>query len=323
MAESRQKAIGGYFELTLTASRLPLHADARLFQSARAAFHALLADGKPRRVWMPRYICDAMISPLTQAGITHEFYELDDNLGVASSLTIGKADWLLYVNYFGICTAQEAALSTRFDPSQIVFDRSQALFAKPINCLAEIYSPRKFFGLPDGGMLESSLSLPSPAEMDAGSIARCTHLLKRLDSTPEDGYADFQHAEQTLADTSPKQMSNLTKSLLRSQDHDDARRRRNENFRSLHERLKPLNELPIDVNAIDGPLCYPLLADGAVLRARLQAARVFVPTYWPEVTARSASGSIEVALTSRCLPLPCDQRYDQHDMARIADLLCP
>ena len=58
---------------------------------------------KPKRVWMPKYTCDVMYYPLFTLGIEIEFYDLAEPFNVAESVTLGSNDWLLYVNYFGIC----------------------------------------------------------------------------------------------------------------------------------------------------------------------------------------------------------------------------
>ena len=50
------KAIGGYFELELPRGQDDYYPQALKYQSARAAFYALLLFAKPQRVWMPYYI---------------------------------------------------------------------------------------------------------------------------------------------------------------------------------------------------------------------------------------------------------------------------
>ena len=321
MSTRLPKAIGGYFELEFPLQRKRLYPNVRGFQSARAAFYALLVEGRPNRVWMPKYICDSMLAPLTANETQIVFYDLDSGLGVSNDVQIEDDDWLLYVNYFGVCTTQEYELLKRFSSSQLIFDHSQAFFSPPGDCLATIYSPRKFFGVPDGGLLLTSLDVMMPEEIDAGSLARCTHLLKRLDSAPEAGYEDFKNAEETFCDMQPRRLSLLTDRLLTSIDYEACKKQRNVNFNFLHDQLNHLNDSNFDMSRIDGPMSYPLLIDDATIREYLLANRVFVPTYWPEVSGRVKSGSFERYLLDKCLPLPCDQRYRQEDMMRIVELV--
>lgn len=321
MSKNLQKAIGGYFELELPQQRKNLYPDAIRFQSARAAFYALLIEGRPRRVWMPKYICDSMLDPLKTTATEIVFYDIDSCFDVSKDVQIDDGDWLLYVNYFGVCTAQEDHLLKRFKSSQLVFDHSQAFFSPPRDCLATIYSPRKFFGIPDGGLLYTSLSVMEPNEIDVGSPTRCAHLLLRLNGAPETGYHDFKIAEQSLCDMQPRGLSLLTDRLLNSIDYEACKNQRNDNFHFLHEQLKNLNNLDLHMLHIAGPMCYPLLVDDAVVREILLANRIYVPTYWPEVSGRVNPGSFDRNLLERCLPLPCDQRYQQEDMARIVELV--
>lgn len=307
------RAIGGYFELALPFSK-PYYPDALTFQSARAAFLALLRAGAPRRVWMPSYICDAMLAPITLAGAECLFYQIDEQFEVSDRVELADGDWLLYVNYFGLGNRKVDRILTRFNPMQIVLDHSQAFFAPPRDCLATIYSPRKFFGLPDGALLFSRLKLSPPPDEDAGSMHRMDHLLKRLAESPEVGYHDFQKAEASLRDMEPHRMSRLTERLLSSQDFEAIRQKRNDNFCLLHERLSAVNLLSVDTSAVSGPLCYPFYSRLAGLRDRLVAERIFVPTYWSDVLTRVDDDSCEGRLVRECLPLPCDQRYGEREM---------
>lgn len=320
MAEHAQKPIGGYFELEAPRHALLAHAHMTAFQSARAAFHALLRHGKPQAVWMPSFTCDAMLSPLAATGTEIRFYPLDGDLGVPASIKPDTEEWLVSVNYFGLGNEAQTRLAERVASDQLVFDHAQAFFCDPGPGLATVYSPRKFFGLPDGGLLATRAGVPVPTMSDDGSAMRCRHLLTRLGATPEAGYEYFRHAEAELEDVVPRRMSQLSWRLLESCDHETARRRRNENFDYLHRHLGDRNPLPIP-SVVDGPMCYPLLTSRTGLRETLRANRVFVPTYWPEVRTRAAKGSFELALVDGCLPLPCDQRYGPADMRVIVDLI--
>ena len=167
----------------------------------------------------------------------------------------------------------------------------------------------------------TSISVIEPEEIDAGSMARSTHLLKRLYSIPEEGYKDFKNAEETFYDMQPRRLSLLTNRLLASIDYEACRNQRNINFNILHDQLKFLNDLNLDTSSRDGPLCYPLLIDDSTTRERLRVNRIFVPTYWPEVDERVKLGSLENKLLNCCLALPCDHHYSQEDMMRIVDLV--
>ena len=315
-----EHAIGGYFELELPAAKPFLYPQARRFQSARASFLALLRAGKPKRVWMPHYICDSMLAPLRQAGVEFIFYSINAQFEISDDFELSGGDWLFYVNYFGVCSRNIDRIMSRFDKNQVVLDYSQSFYAAPRECLATIYSPRKFFGVPDGGLLVTNLPIAISPEIESASVGRSTYLLKRLAGSAESGYADYQKAEQSLVEFEPYQMSSLTRRILNSVDFKEVKIRRNSNFHFLHERLGKINKLLIDPLSIDGPLCYPFFIAQSGIRERLISERVFVATYWPDVLDRVSDTSCEASLVKNILPLPCDQRYGKEQMKKIIEI---
>jgi len=316
----RSKAIGGFFELEFPRPKGPLYANAVNFQSARAAFLALLRAGKPGRVWMPYYTCCTMLASLEQAGVPVVFYSIDRHFRIASDIPLHERDWLVYTNYFGVCTDYAASVIKRFGGNRVIVDASQALFSSPFDCVATIYSPRKFVGVPDGGWLVSKLHVAAPVRGDEGSYERALSLLKRAAFSPEAAYADHHRAELTLFDQEPAAMSVLTRRILASVDFQEVRRARNRNFAYVHERLGRHNLLSLSPADVDGPLCYPLVIEARGLRERLIRERIFVPTYWHDVLAHVPPTSTEAFLANGLVPLPCDQRYGESDMARVVDV---
>jgi hypothetical protein len=316
-----ERAVGGYFELELPHARQGLYLDAYKFQSARAAFYALLMSKRPQRVWVPYYGCNAIPDFLEEAGVECKFYSINQNFEIIDDLDFAENDWLLYINYFGLCAQQQLRVLEKFPPQQVVFDHAQAFFSAPLDCLATLYSPRKFFGVPDGGYLVTNAPVGEPLEVDEGSVRRANHLLTRLAISPEAGYADYQIAEKDLIDPVPKRMSVLTERLLDAIDMGSVKSKRTENFFFLHEKLGRLNELVIDKEMADGPLCYPFLSKHSGIREALLAARVFVPVYWPEVKAQCSSDSTEYLLADRLIAVPCDQRYEMKDFERVINII--
>lgn len=309
--------IGGYFELELPARHGLPHSLATRFQSARAAFSALLQAYRPERVWLPKYICNAMADPLRSAAVECVWYDVDDRLCWPTDLAVGTNDWLLYVDYFGVCSDQVATLLQRFAPDQIILDYSQSFYMPAADVLATIYSPRKFFGVPDGGMIHSRFPIPAPKIRDTGSIERTSHLIRRLAEPPESGYADYQRAEASLSEYEPKSMSALTERILCSIDFDQVARKRRENFRLLHQILGEHNLFPLAKTDYLAPLCYPFRSRDPDLRNRLIRNRIFVPTYWPDAISRLPPRQVD-SLVRCLLPLPIDQRYGSAEMERIA-----
>ena len=317
----RRPPIGGYFELEHPPCGVEYHANAVRYQSARAAFLALLKIGKPRRVWMPWYICDSMLAPLMATNTNISRYSVNSDFGIVENLSLACEDWILYVNYFGLCGRHVEDLTHRYK-SQMIIDNSQAFYQRPGTALATIYSPRKFFGVPDGGYLATPLQVKPSETRDESSFGRTEHLLKRLGGNIDAGYFEFQAAEDTLSDVSPLQMSLLTQRMLSYIDYEGIQARRRNNFRFLHNKLGPSNLLKIGSVRDEVPLCYPYLHSASPrLRSELQLCRVYCPTYWPNARLNVSSAGIEIDSCSNLLPLPIDQRYDESDMSFILDII--
>lgn len=308
------RAIGGYFELELPRTETTLHDDALRFQSSRAAFLALLRAMRPTAVWMPWYICDAMLEPLRMTGTPVKRYRLDAELR-AQSVDVAQGELLLYVNYFGLCSQQVDDVLSRFPRERVVIDNAQALFAQPADCLATLYSPRKFLGVPDGGYLVTQQPIAMPEATDDASLLRCGHLLTRLAKDAEAGYADYAAAEESLKHQEPLRMSALTQRLLAGVDYESVRARRVENFAFLHEKLQRYNRFTFRYDEHAVPLCYPFFGVPTGVREALRAQRIYTPTYWPDVATAEGAPDFERSLPDSTLCLPCDQRLTHNDLA--------
>jgi hypothetical protein len=314
--------IGGYFGLDLPDYGNQF-VSAIKFQSCRAALRAALESANIKRVLLPAYICNSVIQAVADAGAYVKTYELDDSL-YPTFLPNQSFDsyTLLYVNYFGLCQDNVDRLHRDIPGKNLIIDNSQALFAPPTNALATVYSPRKFVGAPDGGLLvASSLGVIEPESEDTGSVDRMRHLYLRMAYSAQDGYHAFLEAENTLGNTEPLRMSRLTKRILNSIDLEAVKRRRRENYLALAAQLDKYNRHKWVLGPESVPLCYPLLVDMNVenLKSRLAKRGIYIPTYWPESIGRAQQGSIGQRLINCCLAVPCDQRYSPGQMSYLAD----
>jgi hypothetical protein len=317
MAEPAPNAIGGYFGLELPVGREPWHRGALAVNSGRNALRCLLEAVRPSRVHLPVFTCEAVPATVAALGIPASFYRIDEafepRLDAAAGVDDGAV--VLYTNYFGLKSRCAQALAAR--GVRLILDNAQAYFAPPVGTVGSFCSPRKFFGVPDGGYAHGP-AVP-PATRDASS-ARAEHLLLRHDVSAQAGYAAYQANERRLVDLPPMAMSGLTERLLASIDHAAVIDQRRRNFRQLHEALRSSNALCLDVDDEAVPLSYPYLGRDPALRERLQAQNVFTACYWPDVLRSAAPASLEHHYASRIVHLPVDQRYGAADMQRVLSL---
>lgn len=315
-----QREIGGYFGLQPGRHDNNPHLAARALNSARNCLRYLLLARRPSRLHLPAYLCDSMLEPPRQAGVEIDFYNVDADLEIAGEPDLGRDEWLLYVNYFGVKTGYCRRLASRYGAALVV-DNSQALYVPPvIGAAATLYSPRKFCGVADGGYLYADASLDAALERDV-SYDSMRHLAGRIDVDASAFYAEFCASERRLSGRPLRRMSALTEALLNGIDHEHARQTRRRNFGFLHAALGAANRLRIGADGIDGPLAYPFLSPDATLRQRLIAHKVYVARYWDEVLQRRQASAWEKELVEYLVPLPIDQRYGEAEMRFIVDLV--
>jgi hypothetical protein len=262
-----------------------------------------------------------MLEPIKKLKLDFEFYNIDENLLPVFDFSKVKAkDVFVYNNYFGICDNQVDEVSLKC--SNLVVDNSQAFFSKPLPLVDTIYSPRKFFGVPDGGYLYTNIKIEDDIEQDE-SYYRFEHLLGRIDLGAKKSYRAFIQNETSLIGQHIKIMSSLTQHLLESIDYKKAMEKRCYNFNYLHKALENSNQLKPDIGSEFVPMCYPYLTDrGSILKKNLIENKVYAGTYWPNVSKwLQSKNTFEVYLQNNLIPIPIDQRYDQYSMNRIINLV--
>lgn len=312
-------ALGGYLGFTWGKhDSSNLYPQAYRYQAARYALVDFLKQHQPEFFWVPWFVCDDLTDALVMHGVALKRYHLDDEMLPEKSLSIGAKDFLLYVNYFGCADRQAGMVIERFGGMQVLLDYSQALFAPAPECLATIYSPRKFLPLPDGGLLVTNLPMEPPEEQDQQSVERCQHLLVRAVEGAEAGYGHFVSAESSLDGQGVLAMSQLTSKMMTTAA--DTRKQRQANYNYLHSQLAATNKL-LPLAGGDSPLSYPfLVSEGASIRERLAKRRIYTPVYWQTKNAKQLN-AVEKNWVENVVHLPIDPRLSPENLDEIVENL--
>lgn len=311
-------AIGGYFELELRKGE-HFHKQAFRFNAARNCFEYILLARKYTKIYMPYYTCEVMLQPLQKYGIRYEFYSINDRLEPIELPKLHSNEALLYTNYYGLKQSYVEFLAGIYG-NQLIVDNAQAFFAPRVNGIDTFYSPRKFFGVPDGGYLYTDAILQQNFVADK-SYHRMQHLLLRIEEGAENGYSLFRKADESLDNQPIHQMSFLTERLLQNVDYSYIRKKRKENFLFLQHSLSESNKLVIKEDDNFVPMIYPYLTVNVQLKKKLIDKRIFVATYWPNVEKWCNADSIECFLARNLIAIPIDQRYGVREMSKILDLI--
>lgn len=311
--------IGGYFELELRKGE-PYHKDAISLNSARNCFEYVLLARGYRKVFIPYYTCEVMLQPLNKHHISYEFYSINEQLEPQNIISLKADEAFLYTNYFGLKQACVEKLSTIYG-HQLIVDNAQAFYAPRILGIDTFYSPRKFFGVADGGYLYTDCLLDEIFSQDS-SFKRMQHLLQRIDEGAEAGYLTFRKNDNEIDNQPIRSMSSLTSRILSSVDYDDIQRRRVINYEYFHKQLGTFNRLHLKRDNDAVPMVYPYYTDRASLRARLIKEKIFVATYWSNVLKWCKDGNqLERYFVDHIIPLPIDQRYINVNIKKIINLI--
>lgn len=275
------KAIGGYFELELRKGE-HYHKDALRLNTARNCFEYVLLVRKYTKVYIPYFTCEVMLEPLQRHQIQYEFYHINEQLEPIEDIVLQEEEAFLYTNYFGLKQSCVERLAKVYG-KQLIVDNAQAFFAPRLDGIDTFYSPRKFFGVADGGYLYIDKLLDIELQQDY-SYDRMSHLLKRIDLSAEEGYADFLRNDDSLINQPIKRMSKLTEAILCSIDYEEAKVRRLSVYKELHKVLHHENRFQFELNLDDVPMVYPyFIEDGEQKKKELIKSRIYVATYWPNV----------------------------------------
>lgn len=313
-----KSAIGGYFQLELYENKTFPYSDLILLNTARNCLEYILRAKEYKKIYIPYFTCDVLLEPINKLNIDYQFYDIDDSLEpIFDYDRVGGNEVFLATNYFGIKTKFIEDLSSKV--KNLIIDNAQAFFAKPLLGIDTFYSPRKFVGVSDGGILATKKILERSLEKDF-SYERMSHLLKRIDLSAEDSYKDFVMNDKTLNNQNIKLMSDLTKAIILSIDFERIKKQRRENYIFLNEHLESSNLLNIELDQKDIPMIYPYRVKNAKkIRDTLISQKIYCAIYWPNVLDWSAPSTNSYNVTKEIIALPIDQRYSTNDMKKIID----
>lgn len=324
------KAIGGYFSLEVNDGK-EYHQDALQLNAGRYALEYILRVRGYSKVFIPYYVCSSLLQPLKHLGVDYDFYHINELLEPSTELRLRDEEAILYVNYFGLKNRYASTFCYAY--RNTILDHTQAFYStcgekngdKKVQC-DTFYSCRKFFGVPDGAYLYlgGSKSNITPLEdlPQDESFERMLFLTKRIDRSPQEGYADFHANDNRISIVGIRRMSRLTEAMMRGIDYTAKANRRIHNFHVLDEVLRETNRFKWNLDYGTVPLVYPYYVDdGAQLRQHLIDHQVFCARYWPNVLEWCQKDSLEYDLAENVVCLPIDQRYNEDDMKSILSCL--
>jgi dTDP-4-amino-4,6-dideoxygalactose transaminase len=306
--------------------------------NARSALWLLATKLKPKTVWIPSYTCDAVISAFEKAHAPVRFFPVDQRLRCCDSDWIdhiSRRDFVLRNHYFGSWNEDPSYTSVVRAGAIVIDDAAQALLtpAKDSVAVFTVNSPRKFMGVPDGAYLmgepqsmaviHESLSLePPPPQWFQLSLSanRERSTFDRKGGSSEwfeksrQVEAEMPIGRYSMSEFSQKHIETMT-------DFEEIAAKRRENYLSLLAKLAPYALMPfLDEHVV--PIGFPVRVPerDAVIK-KLFASNIFPPVHWNLRDVVPATFTESHLLSREEMTLPCDQRYGEVEMERMAELV--
>ena len=289
--------------------------------SGRTAIYHSIKSYNCKKVYLPIYQCETVKDFLIKKRIEIEFYTIDENF-IPKMDTNEEDSCMIIVNYCGIFSTQYIKnIADKY--KNVIIDNSQAFFSKPLeNCL-NVYSARKFFGVPDGAYVVGKPYLYSDDMYeDDHSSDTSLFLMQRIEYGCEGkAYASRTLNEERIDNSDIKNMSKFTRYLLDGIDYENVKKKRIENFNVVRSMLKEKNILDIDKYFDENcvPMVYPFMIENENLLDYLLENKHFQGNWWRYILDITSKNSMEYRLSKYMIPLTIDQRYTAEDVKILCD----
>ncbi len=285
--------------------------------SGRAAIYHALTILKCNTVWLPFYQCETVRDFLKKKGIIIKYYHINNDFEPIDLNEVSQDEAAVIVNYFGIMSI-ERMKKRRLDIKNVIFDNSQAFFSPPAKHAMNVYSTRKFFGVPDGAYVIGDNAHYGIENYPQGySSDTALFLLLRIEYGCEGkAYNSKIENDKRIDSEDICQMSTLTHRLLDGIDYSYIKQKRQENFKIASNLFKDINKIDplqfIDDKCV--PMVYPLVVEDEKLLDRLLTAKHFQGHWWSYLLSEVSSYRFEYWLSRYMVPITIDQRYSENDL---------
>lgn len=308
--------------------------------------HAL--EKTEKRVLIPAYTCQTVITPFEEAGWQCEYYSIKRNLRIdLQNLENANSKFqptLLVVHpFFGMDLNEEEIATLNIIKEkgvEIVLDLTQCLFSTKQYPFASfvVASYRKWMPIPDGGYLlnqTDSVKITQPESENEeftdreiaamylrgqyfGNGEQRTKAISIRLSKSADHFAD--------SNIMPHKMSQVAYNLLVKENLENNQKSRFANYSYLFNNIKESDKVTkVCHNMTDvttAPLYFTIFVQDRLSLQRLLAQdSIYAPVIWPVEDERVLIDEEVKYIYDRVLAIPCDQRYDEDDMHRAVEII--
>lgn len=294
--------------------------------SGRSALQYILNKFRIKRIWLPIYNCPTVEQRIINVSeIDIEWYNISTQFTpVIDYKKLKMGDAVLWVNYFGVMknsTIDEVVEIQKATDAIVIIDNIPAYFSKPRMDVINMYSCRKFIGVPDGGHIIGGVI--EPEKLKTYSTAEnYMYLLSAIEEGSNCAYEGYKKSEQRFNDSREAYgMPALTQKILYNVDYQRIKDVRRKNYLYIDSMLNKANGIKLILEDGTVPLIYPYLTENITLREKLIENHIYVSRFWKCVLSNSLANEFERRLAEYLIPLPLDQRYGEEEIINMVNLV--
>lgn len=291
--------------------------------SGRAAIYHAFRLLNCSAIWLPHYQCETVRDFLSRKHVDIKYYHIDNRFNPVD-LHPGEKEAVLFANYYGIMSDKRMKYLAE-SYQNVIIDNSQAFFCPPIPGCMNVYSARKFVGVPDGAYV-----IGPNAEQYMEEYPQCyssdtaDFMLKRIEYGCEGKTYEARMINEERIDTEDiMQMSKLTRTILDGADYQRIKRKRRENFDFARQLFDGINCLDAGMyyDKTCVPMVYPLVVEDDSLLQRLLDHKHFQGHWWHYIMDEVKPDCFEYWLSRYIIPITVDQRYDSANLNFIKEII--
>lgn len=308
--------------------------NALYFDSGRSATKYLLESIKHEYTAVPDYLCESIFDCFTDCNVIH--YHIN---GTLDAVDLDKIPWdrldvFYLLHYFGSLQNQEVLkyiLEKKREFGFIVIeDTTHSLFTSPL-IVGDygVCSLRKWFPIPDGGVLYSKKSLNQDSysklarkqsDRIEGMVLKSLYLKGVIKE--KDAFRKIFIETENQLDSQEQvfRLSTVSEYILHCVNVEDVILRRKQNHAVLRNAIGDI--LPeVQTRNLDGiPFIYVTRTENRdALRSYLIKNEVFCPVHWPLPKGCNSNGAIR--LSDELISIPIDQRYTEKEVLNTARII--
>lgn len=305
-------------------------------------------DNLEKKVLLPAYTCQTVITPFEEAGWQCDYYSIKRSLRIdlrslENAIVKHNPSLLVVHPYFGMDLDEEeiAALNViKKKGVYIVLDLTQCLFSAKLYPFASfiVASYRKWMPIPDGGYLINNtdsvhITLPE-AENDeftereiAAMYLRGQYFGNEEQRTKAISIRLSKSADH-VADSNivPHKMSQVAYNLFAKENLEKNKKSRFDNytylFNSIQESEKITKVCKNISDVTTAPLYFTIFVqDRPALQHILAQDSIYAPVIWPVEEERVLINDEVKYIYNHILAIPIDQRYGIGEMQRILKII--